>query len=397
MDFKKLKVIHIEHCSHSYFVSDKNIDLDDVVKGSWGTQVATQLKKFYPDLDIECWFPEKMEKRKREFQFEGLKMRIFPTTFSPRYALDFSWPMMKALKKEIKKCKTEGKKFVLHIHEIHNLHGLAMLSLFGKEKIICQHHGGSWPLRHLRQTPRYKKFFPLFWLGQLWENLVLKNIDVYFGLTAEDINHMKKVAPNSKVIFQTMGIDDVYFDEVEMKEARKKLGLDVNKKIILFIGRINEEKGIKYLLDAMKSLKDVELKILGFTQQIDYFKEYAKRNNLNNVEFLGGVFGERKLFYLSAADALVLPSSKEGAPVTIMESLARNLPVVVTNVGGVPLMIKNKREGIIIKQKNSGEIVTGVNEILDWKNKNIKGFAEKYRWENIIKDTVEEYERLIKK
>ena len=112
-------------------------------------------------------------------------------------------------------------------------------------------------------------------------------------------------------------------------------------------------------------------------------EKYVKENNLKNVEFLGGVFGERKILYLSSADALVLPSSKEGAPVTIMEAIAKNLPVICTDVGGVQLMIENGREGIILKKRNSVEISKS--------KKNISKYANKYNWKEIIKKTLKDY------
>jgi glycosyltransferase involved in cell wall biosynthesis len=393
MEEEKIKVIHIEHCSHSYFLSDKNGNPDDIVKGSWGTQVVREIRKQHPEIEVECWFPEKTEKKEKSFEHWGVKLRIFPTTFSPMYALDFSLPMLRALKKEIKKCHKENKKVIIQIHEYHNLHGLALAFLFRKEKLIAQHHGGSYPLKHLKQTKRYRLFFPLFFLGQFIENLVLKNIKVFFALSQDEINYLKKIAPNSKVRFQTMGIEEIYYKKGNKKLDRKKLNLDLNKKIIIYIGRINEEKGIKYLLDAMINLKEVNLKIIGYLQKVDYFKEYAKEKKLDNVEFLGGVFGEKKLLYLSAADALILPSTKEGAPVVIMEALSRNTPVVATDVGGIPLMIENNREGVIIKQKNSEEIVRGIKEILKWKNKDVKKYANKYKWKKIIDDTVEDYKK----
>jgi len=387
---QKLKVIHIEHCSHSYFVSsDKN--LDEVVKGSWGTQVAREVKRFYPDIEVECWFPEKIEKKKRIFEYSNMKMKIFPTTFSPMYALDFSLQMINSLKKEINKCKKENIKLIIHIHEYHNLHGLIIARLFKKQKMIAQHHGGSWPLKHLKQTRKYLLFFPFFLIGQILEKMVLKNIKCFFVLSQEEMDYIRKTSPNSKVKFQTMGIEEEYFKVINKQSARRKLKLQINKKIFIFIGRINKEKGIKYLLDAMKNLSNVDLKIIGYTQSIDYFKEYSKKLKLKNVEFLGGVFGKKKMLYLSAADALILPSSKEGAPVTIMEAFARNLPVIVTNVGGIPLMVKDKRNGLIIKEKNSRDIVRAINEFIEKPLKNVKEYAKPYKWKRIIENIAKEY------
>ncbi len=397
---QKLKVIHIAHVSHSYFLGEGEKDLKKLVLNDWYAKTSRQMKKFFPDIEQECWAPEKLEKKETKFRDSGVLFRFFPVSFSPMYALDFSLPMLRELKKEIEKSKKKNYKLIIHIHEIHNLHGLLIATFFKNQLLVVQHHGGSWPLKHVRQTKRYKLFFPFFLLGQLWENLVLKNVKCFYALSQDEMNYLKKVAPNSKVKFQTMGIDDFYFKQINKKTARKKLKLPLNKKIVLFIGRINTVKGIPYLLEAMKKLqaqsRDIELKIIGFGPEEDKFKEYVLKNNLKNVEFLGGVFGEKKLLYLSAADALILPSSKEGASVTIMEAMARNLPVVATDVGGIPLMIENRKNGILIKPRNSKEIVRGIKEILQLRMKNIKKHAYKYKWEKIIKDTVSDYSELLK-
>lgn len=382
----------IAHASHSYFLGESDRKLNDIIKNDWFAQVARQIKKFYPKMDVECWNCEKNFKEEVSFLDRGIKYRVFPTTFSPMYALDFSAPLLKELQNEIKENKGKGVKTIIHMHEHHNLMGLIIASSFKDETIISQHHGGSWPLKHVRQTKRYKIFFPLFFLAQIWERMALKNIKYFYALSEDEINYLKKIAPNSRIEFRTLGIDEECFGKADKKLSRKKLGLPLDKKIIIYIGRINETKGVKYLIDAMEKLKDIDLKIIGFSQDIDLFKDYAAKKNLKNVEFTGGIFGEKKLLYLSSADALILPSSKEGAPVVIMEALARNLPVVATNVGGIPLMIKNGGEGIIIKQKNSDEIVRGVKEILRWEKKDIREHANKYKWKKIIDDTVKDYE-----
>jgi len=324
---------------------------------------------------------------------QGVKIRIFPTTISPKYALDLSYPMLNAIKQEIKLAKKNNIKLILHLHEYHNLHGLMIAKKFKNQFIVAQHHGGSWPVKHLKENKKYKPFFPIFLLAQLWENKVLKNIDYFFALSPEEIKYLKKIT-DSKIKFQTMGLIEDYFKKVDKKTARKKLKLPLNKNILLFIGRINEVKGIPYLLEAMKNLKEVDLKIAGYLQNVDKFRKYAKQGNLDNVEFLGGVFGDKKRLYLSSADALILPSSKEGAPVTVMEALARNTPVIVTNVGGVPLMVKNKENGLIIKQKNPKDIVRAVNEIIKNPIKNVSKSSEKYNWEKIIEQTVKIYQEL---
>jgi len=368
--------------------------LKQMILDDWYSLTAQQIKKFHPEIDVECWTPEKVFKESQEFEQGNIIYRQFPTTFSPKYGLDFSIPMLKEMKKEVKKAEEENYKLIFHLHEYHNLHGLAIATLFKKANIIGQHHGGSWPLKHIKENKKYRFFFPSFLLGQIWENCVLKNIDYFYALSQEEIDYLEKVAHNSITRFQTMGIENYYFGNMKKDVARKKLKWPLNKKIILFLGRLIPVKGITYLIDAMKNLKDIELKVIGWGDQEQEYKDYAKSKNLKNVEFLGSFFHREKLPYLSGADIFILPSSKEGASVSVMEAMARNLPIITTDIGGMPLMVRNEKEGIVVRQKNSEDIVKAVREILKWKKKNVKKSAEKYRWKKIIDDTIRDYKKI---
>ena len=146
---KKIKVIQTAHSSESYSLSGGERDLKKVVLNNWPAKVSRQIKKFYPEIEVESWAPERIYKKEERFEDSGVLFRFFPTTFSGKYAIDISVPMLKALKKEIKKSKKEGYKLVIHVHEIHNLHGLLITLLFGNEKLIVQHHGGNWPFKNL--------------------------------------------------------------------------------------------------------------------------------------------------------------------------------------------------------------------------------------------------------
>jgi len=389
----KIKAVLISHASVSVYMKGQK-PLRQMILDDWYSLTAQQIKKFYPEIDVECWTPERVFKKPQEFKEKNITYRQFPTTFSPKYGLDFSIQMLREMKEEMKRAEKENYKVIFHLHEYHNLHGLMIATLFKKGNIIGQHHGGSWPLKHLKENKKYRFFFPFFLLAQVWEKKVLKNIKYFYALGKEEINYLEKIAPNSKTRFQTMGIEDYYYENMEKDVARKKLKWPLNKKILLFLGRLIPVKGITYLMDAMEGLKDVELKVIGWGDQEQEYKDYAKIRKLENVEFLGSFFYKEKLPYLSGADIFILPSSKEGASVSVMEAMARNLPIITTDIGGMPLMVKNDREGIVIEQRNPKDIVKAVRKILNWKIKNVKKYAERYKWEKIIDDTVRDYEEI---
>lgn len=380
------KVIHIAHASHSYFANEGD-DLRKIVLNDWYFKTASQIRKYHPEIEVECWAPEKDNKYYEEFEESGIKLKLFPTNFSPLYGMDFSMQMLLALKQEVE--RSYGKhELIIHLHEFHNLHGLLIADLFRNQKIIVQHHGGSWPMKHLRESRNKRYFAPLFWLGQLYENRVIRNVNKFYALSTDELDYLKDKGCDA--VFRTMGIGDEYYKNYDKDKAREKLGIDKDDKLLFFLGRVGKVKGVHYLLEAMKELKDVKLKIAGYGLEREELEKYAKDNNLDNVEFLGGVFGDDKLLYLSACDALVLPSLKEGAPVTVMEAMARNRPSVVSDVGGVKLMI-NEDNGIIIRPRKVKDIVNGIREILIWEEKDIKKHAKIYKWEKIIEDTARDY------
>ncbi len=386
----KIKAILISHASVSVYMKGQKT-LRQMILDDWYSLTSQQIKKFHPEIEVECWTPEKTFKKPQEFKYENIVYKQFPTTFYPQYGLDLSIQMLKKMKEEVRKAKKENYKLIFHLHEYHNLHGLMIATLFKEANIICQHHGGSWPLKLAKENKKYRLFFPLFLIGQVWENVVLKNIRYFYALSEQEINYLKKIARKSKTKFQTMGIEDYYYENSKKETARKKLKWPLNKKIILFLGRLIPVKGLVYLIDAMEKLKDVELKVIGWGELREEYENYAKSKKLNNIEFIGSVFKKEKLPYLSAADVFILPSYKEGASVSVMEALAKNLPIITTDTGGMPLMVKNGREGIVIRQKNSEDIVLAARKILKWKKRNIKQYAERYRWKKIVEDTVKDY------
>ena len=152
----KIKVILISHASVSVYMKGQK-PLKQMILDDWYSLTAQQIKKFYPEIEVECWTPERTYKTKKSFIHSKIKYQQFPTIFSPMYGLDLSIQMLKEMKREIKKAKRERYKLIFHLHEYHNLHGLIIATLFKGENIIGQHHGGSWPLKHIKENKKYRK------------------------------------------------------------------------------------------------------------------------------------------------------------------------------------------------------------------------------------------------
>ena len=388
-----MKIIQICTASSSFSVTDYKKDIFI----SWYAQVAFQMKKYYQDLDVEGWIIERKFFEEEKVEREGVKIRIFPTNIALRHSMEISLSMIKSLLIEQEKARKNNKKLIIHLHEHHTWQSYLILFFLDKKicRVISQHHGARSPKQNLKKYKKLYLFLPLFMFMQILENLLFKKIDVIYGLTNDEIKYLKKTAPKSLVRFQTLGIEKKYFEwNVDKNASRKILGLEKGKKYGLFLGRVAGKKGMGELLDAMRKIerKDIEILLIGKGVEYKKYKTYAEKKKINNVRFLGNIYDERKLHYLSASDFLILPSYTEGCPIVIMEAISMNLLVVASKVGGIPLMIENDREGILIEPGSSNEIIRGIDEVLKLGEKDIKKYAEKYDWERIIKQNYEDYD-----
>lgn len=139
---------------------------------------------------------------------------------------------------------------------------------------------------------------------------------------------------------------------------------DFNK--ILFLGRICKDKGIEELLAAMKLVHEdyPEVKLyIGGIYEDEYFREKVDSCG-DYVKYLGWVSGQEKDSYLEECGILVLPSYYEGFPVSIIEAMLRRSAVVASNVGGIPDIIQDGADGILIPPKDSEAIKNSLEKLI---------------------------------
>ncbi len=138
-----------------------------------------------------------------------------------------------------------------------------------------------------------------------------------------------------------------------------------NGKIIIFLGLLTKDKGIYDLLRAVsivkKKIPEICVKI-GGVGEVDKVVSFSKDMGLgDSVELLGWVDGREKEGLFASASLFVLPSYYEGVPISILESMAVGVPVIATNVGGIPSIIKNGVNGVLV---NPGDVESLSNAIV---------------------------------
>lgn len=177
---------------------------------------------------------------------------------------------------------------------------------------------------------------------------------------------------------------------------------------ILFFGRISPYKGIKFLLDAFVEIRssqkhnDITLTVAGggnFDFDIEIYRQYPEINILNEY-----IYPENLANLISKSSVIVCPYTDATQSGVIMSAYAFKKPVIATNVGGLPEMVKDKETGLIIEPKSSKAIVDAILELyynrdlLEQMSHNIEKtyFSGEKGWESSANQFVNALEKIKK-
>ncbi len=255
---------------------------------------------------------------------------------------------------------------------------------------------------------------PLFnWIGQFaWyykkESLKVDKIIAVSNMTREDLINNGIDSQKIILIYNGINIDKFPFLREDQKEKRRKqLGLKENEKVVGYVGRLNDEKGVIYFLEAaydiIKELPYVKIFFVGSGPQMDFLKKKAKDLNIeNHVKFLG--FRKNIPDILSIFDVYVLPSKIEGLPLGLIEAMSMGIPIVASNVGGVPEAIIDRKTGILVPPKDPKLIAKSVIYLLNNEDKaqilrlaGRKEVEQQFSIEKMVYKTIEVFQEAINK
>jgi len=286
---------------------------------------------------------------------------------------------------------------VIHVNHCFFLTWIAnyIKSFYGISYVVAGHGTG------IYQATIDRRFYQLTKHG-------IENSDFVFSNSNWTNKWLLKVFGNklrNKTRIIPCGIDfQAWARDREIKIINKKYKLK-NKKVVIFVGRLTWEKGVIYLLKAAKDI-NAEIFIIGGGVEGEKLQKFSQKKKLTNVHFLG-YFGkeyiqELREFY-KRADCVVLPSiCDEGLGIVILEAMASKTPVVATNKGGIPLVVKNGRTGFLVRSKSPKSLSNAINKILKneilaktmAKNASIL-VKEKFDW-MIIRDQAMKYYEITK-
>ena len=248
---------------------------------------------------------------------------------------------------------------ILHAHwPLSALSGIAAGRLLGLPLVVTLYGAGLY-------TGKYKRLI----------TAILRRADhlIYIGSYTADRSFVRR-GPHGQSIIPP-GIEPQRFAEGDCTraEARKILGLPADSKIVLSVGRMVERKGFKYLLEAQSILQSTGTTLVlgGSGPRLDDLRAMARSLGISHSVLMPGMIPERELpFYYRAANVFALPAiidrngDTESLGLVLVEAMASGLPVVASRVGGIPDVVENGVNGLLVEQKRPEQLAESIRRLL---------------------------------
>lgn len=188
--------------------------------------------------------------------------------------------------------------------------------------------------------------------------------------------------PAQRIQVLRNGVDLARFSPQPQAESRRRLGWP-DAPTLLSVGNLVENKGQHIAIGALTALPEFRLYLVGDGPQSAALQALAKELGVTDrVLFCGRVEQERLSLYYSAADMLLLPSSREGSPNVVLESMACGTPVVACAVGGVVEALDAPVAGALMSERSALALVAAVRQL--WERQvdrdAVRRHAQRFDW-----------------
>ncbi len=299
--------------------------------------------------------------------------------------------------------KFKGDFDVVHSH-VSGHDYILFIGLLSKIKKFKHIHTTHCPWTDSSFRPKILRPF-LFLNNLLMNKFSFRFVDKIIAITPWENSILEKYAPKEKIKVIPNGTDKILYEKVKNNKFKEKNKIK-EKKLVLFFGRLNPTKGPEKLaqvaVNISKKRKDIAFVWVGPDEgKVDEVKKLIKP--YKNMKYIGAIRGKENIAEMyQSADIYVLPSYREGLPLTLFEAMASGLPIVASPVNGIPFEMKDPENGFFSDYGDLESLEKNILKILDNKklaekiSKNNFKKSLDYDWDKISKKYMKEYKLLVK-
>lgn len=250
----------------------------------------------------------------------------------------------------IQSLKDFSKFDVIHLHDFYTAQNVwisLLARIYNKPYILSVH--GCLEEKRLAQRSFFKKTFLT-----LFGRMILDNAAFLVATSPNEVEAYRAYGiPEAKIIFFGHGVNPEEFQtKVDKQTSRKHFGLDQNKVVVTFLGRIHRIKGLDNLVKAIQKIRNLDIHFViagsndGYLPQLK--KDIQKYKLQKKITLWGTCFGEEKSQLFRASDIFVYPSYSEGFSLGILEAASAGLPLIITTGCHFEEVAKHKA-GLIVE------------------------------------------------
>lgn len=234
-------------------------------------------------------------------------------------------------------------------------------------------------------------------IAKWYISMILNHAETIIVLTEGWKKRLSNITRNSRIV----AIPNPIIASTNDEQAAKR-----TSSTLLYLGRITHKKGVFDLLDVIAELRAEFVKLVLICAgegDISAAKEKAAQLGIeNHVQFTGWVDEDRKDQLINLATVMVLPSYAEGLPMSVLEAMAAGLPVVATDVGGIPDVITSGDNGLLVTPGDKSQLREALRHIL--RDESFRQrisdnarqtFLNEFRAETIFRQVSSIYEQLL--
>ncbi len=294
----------------------------------------------------------------------------------------------------------------------------AVPSGFGETLISTVHSTWKGEAEAIRGEPYSRlnsneKFMVSFnWFLRIFEEKMLEHSNKIIAVSdftrRELLQYYKVKEDKIRVIHNGVDVDK-FKPATDKLKAKAELGFNTEDKAILSVGRLYARKGLFTLIESMalvaRKFRNAKFIIAGkgLSNEMKKLVSYATKLGVKDNMVFTGYFPDKKLPLLyQAADIFAFSTFYENLPFAVLEALSTGLPVVTTNVGGIPEIIESGRNGFLVQPFNSKELSARILYLLEHPTEASEmGFLARktilgrFDWRLIVKKVLKVYDEAL--